>query len=90
MPDCDLLKAQTLRSEECSKVDPIVPVATLHMISLSRITLSGFITLAMGSSVCFARTAVEQITKSGVISDRLRYVAIILVACLPRLLRGLS
>ena len=33
--------------------------------------------MTIGSSVCFARMAVEQITKSGLISDRLRYVAII-------------
>jgi quercetin dioxygenase-like cupin family protein len=34
--------------------------------------------------------AVEQITKSGAIFARLRYVAIILAVCRPRLLRGLS
>src|SRR5690348_5645672 len=44
----------------------------------------------MGSSVCRARIAVEQITKSGAIFARLRYAAIILAVCRPRLLRGLS
>src|ERR1700736_5823284 len=34
--------------------------------------------------------AVEQITKSGAIFARLRYAAIILAVCRPRLLRGLS
>src|ERR1700731_2692941 len=44
----------------------------------------------MGSSVCRARMAVEQITKSGAIFARLRYAAIIFAVCRPRLLRGLS
>ena len=37
-----------------------------------------FAALIMGSSVCCARMAVEQITKSGAIFSRLRYAAIIL------------
>jgi hypothetical protein len=59
-------------------------------IFLSRMILGGFTALIIGSSVCFARMAVEQITRSGLISDRLRYIAIIFAACLPRLLRDLS
>src|SRR5215475_7382406 len=50
----------------------IVLVARPHRIRLSKVTLGGFIALAMGSSVCFARSAVEHTTTSGEILARRR------------------
>jgi len=89
-PDCDRSEAQISRSpgfQSCSHSVRCAP----SWIPLTRTILGGFfVALIMGSSVCCARTAVEQITKSGAIFARLKYAAIILAVCRPRLLRGLS
>ncbi len=85
--DCDRLEAQISRSPEGSRVAPIVLVASPIDLPFEDDLRRRF-RVGNGPERLSCRMAVEQITKSGAIFARLRYPAIILAACRPRLLRG--
>jgi|GEM_PF-5472193 len=88
-PDCDRSEAQISRSPGGSRVAPIVLVAPYIDLSFED-DLGRLLRLGNGAERLLCTNGSRADTKSRAIFARLRYAAIILAVCRPRLLRGLS